>query len=576
MAGSTDDVLQGYIQNSPASFGLTADNILYLKDLGISSAVTSAMLNRDAALRGQPQAYNYNQTAYAPTIPPPAAPAPAPAPEAAAPVTPTAAPVAVVSPAPVYVSSPPVEVTYFYTGLSPYGTWVELPGYGWCWQPTTVALNRGWSPYCDGGHWVYTDAGWYWASDYSWGWAPFHYGRWLLHEHHGWVWLPDRVWGPAWVTWRTADTYCGWAPLPPHADFDVRLGWSFNGVHVGLDFDFGLHSDHFTFISLDHFNDHDLGHRRLPPAEVTRVYNRTTVINYTVNNTTIVNRGVPVDRVAAVTHTEIHKTVIRDVSAGSPQVARTQPGQKEPVIYRPQLQAPARPVPMVAQKLDKQHPEIQHPIAKPSSQALGPQRTETSRSTISQPATRTSTGAAPPATASTVTPRAPVHLDAPKSPTPSTAGTALPRPASTAPAKADLQATPSTQGRPATASGAPTYPKAPTITAPAAPNAVRSTDNLKASPSAPTRLETSTAAKPTDSARAPSHPPALTRPQSAAQLPSISRAPATPTPVRTVEQDTSHVYQPKSAHQAADIHALPPLDSSHAASEDSSPKKHSN
>jgi len=45
--------------------------------------------------------------------------------------------------------------------------------------------------------------------------------------------------------------------------FDARIGYQFNGVRVNVDFDFGLHPDHFTFISLDHFNDHDFGHRRL-------------------------------------------------------------------------------------------------------------------------------------------------------------------------------------------------------------------------------------------------------------------------------------------------------------------------
>ena len=97
----------------------------------------------------------------------------------------------------------PPDVSYFYNDLSPYGSWVNLEGYGWCWQPRAVVVSPGWRPYCDGGYWVYSDAGWYWQSTYSWGWAPFHYGRWYAHPRCGWVWMPDRVWGPAWVTWRT-------------------------------------------------------------------------------------------------------------------------------------------------------------------------------------------------------------------------------------------------------------------------------------------------------------------------------------------------------------------------------------
>ena len=56
-----------------------------------------------------------------------------------------------------------------------------------------------------------------------------------------------------------------------------------------------------------HFHDfceRDIGIRRLHTTEVTKIYNRTTIINnYTVNNTTIVNRGIPVERVAAVSDT---------------------------------------------------------------------------------------------------------------------------------------------------------------------------------------------------------------------------------------------------------------------------------
>jgi len=102
-----------------------------------------------------------------------------------------------------------------------------------------------------------------------------------MHPHSGWVWSPDRVWGPAWVTWRVAGDNCGWAPLPPHAVFDVHSGWSFRGAHVGISFDFGLRPDHFTFVAVHDFTHHDLGHRTLPVREVRNVYRQTTVINNT-------------------------------------------------------------------------------------------------------------------------------------------------------------------------------------------------------------------------------------------------------------------------------------------------------
>jgi hypothetical protein len=360
-SGVGDDVVLAYIQNSQALFSLSADNVLYLKDVGLSPQVTSAMLNHDSTLRGQPQ--QYAPAAPAPAVSPGNAPStynwqsPA-APTSPAPAVPAAP---VTAPPPAYVTSAPADVSYFYNDLSPYGTWVSLEGYGWCWQPRTVVISHGWRPYCDGGHWVYTDAGWYWQSDYSWGWAPFHYGRWYQHPRCGWVWTPDRVWGPAWVTWRAGGDCCGWAPLPPRAEFDLRLGWRFNGISVGANFDFGLGLDAFAFVSFGDFCNHDLGRRCLPPDRVRGVYRQTTVINnYEVHNNTIVHRGIPIERVTAASRVPVPRATVRDLPAGSTRM----PSRTASVVYRPQLKAPARPVNMVAQKVDAGHPVIQHaPIA---------------------------------------------------------------------------------------------------------------------------------------------------------------------------------------------------------------------
>ncbi|HWY77125.1 MAG TPA: DUF6600 domain-containing protein [Verrucomicrobiae bacterium] len=341
-AGSSDDVILAYVQNSQGTFDLSADGIIYLKDLGVSSPVITAMINHDTTLRSQNP--NVQPIVSAPT--PDVAPPPPVTEVATADTTP-----------------PPVQVNYFYDQLRPYGSWVVLPGYGWCWQPSTIVLRHDWQPYCDGGHWVWTDAGWFWQSDYSWGWAPFHYGRWYRHESCGWVWLPDTTWAPAWVTWRTSGDSCGWAPLPPHADFDARFGFRFNGVSVRADFDFGLLPAHFTFVAFKDFGDHDFAHRRLPRTQVTQIYNQTTIINnYTVNNTTVVNRGIPLERVTAATHAQFKQVAIRDVPSGHLEPARgTGPGRTETAVYRPELKMPARPaVHIVAQKLDAQHPVVAH------------------------------------------------------------------------------------------------------------------------------------------------------------------------------------------------------------------------
>jgi hypothetical protein len=132
-------------------------------------------------------------------------------------------------------SPPPVEdVSYqsFYDQLSPYGNWINYPGYGYVWMPDAGPDFR---PYATNGNWVYTDAGWTWASNYSWGWAPFHYGRWFYENGYGWMWLPGNEWAPAWVSWRGNGEYYGWAPLGPQVSVNVALNsynppgnyWSF-------------------------------------------------------------------------------------------------------------------------------------------------------------------------------------------------------------------------------------------------------------------------------------------------------------------------------------------------------------
>jgi len=203
-------VLLAYVKNSNSTFNLSAEDIIYFKDVGFPDAVVNAMLEHDQLLKAsEPVA------AAAPisTSPPPE---PAPMPYSQPTAAPTEANVA-----PVSAEAPATAYPAFYDSLSPYGSWIYLQGYGYCWQPSVVNYSVGWRPYFDSGHWAYTDCGWYWASDYSWGWAPFHYGRWVNHHRLGWCWAPDNVWGPSWVSWRYSDDYCGWAPLPPSACFQT-------------------------------------------------------------------------------------------------------------------------------------------------------------------------------------------------------------------------------------------------------------------------------------------------------------------------------------------------------------------
>jgi len=564
-SGVSDDVVLAYIQNSQATFNLSADDVLYLKDIGLSPQVTSAMLNHDNMLRNQAQQYAPAATVQAAPAPVAAA-TPAPAPVAAAPPAPAMAPqpavaaTPVVAAAPVYVTSAPADVSYFYNDLSPYGTWVSLEGYGWCWQPRTVVISPGWRPYCDGGHWVYTDAGWFWQSDYSWGWAPFHYGRWHMHPGCGWVWMPDRVWGPAWVTWRTGGDYCGWAPLPPHAEFDVHLGWRYNGVSVGASFDFGLGIGAFAFVGFGDFCGHDLGHHCLPPARVTTIYHQTTIINnYQVHNNVIVHGGIPIERVSAASHTPVPRATVRDWNGGPGKM----PNRSGAVVYRPQLQAPARSVNMSAQKLDARHPTIQHASVAPGNAqqpstlsrggsapgaasrqpATGSSRTSTWSSGARpasgsqyQPTSKTSqpASARPAAGTSTWSSGAKPASGSQYQPTSNTS-----RPASARPAAAT--STWSSGATPASSSQSRSTSKAyqPVTTVPSGATTPRAPDEWKQGTRA-----------------APGY-------RSDAGLPSIYNARAasqssSPTLKTTVQPENTHVYQPKSQQQAAEIRSLAP------------------
>jgi hypothetical protein len=274
-AGVEVGTINSFIVNSQSAFNLDADKIIFLKDEGVPSDLVNAMIERDKVL-------------YASTVNPPPAP-----------------PVQMATDSDTAPPSVDVNVNYFDDTLTPYGSWVDVDGYGRCWRPTVVIYDPSWQPYCDRGHWVYTDYGWYWDSDYSWG-VTFHYGRWFRNARYGWCWYPDTVWAPSWVTWRSNGDYCGWAPLPPLAVFDPGVGFFFNGVSVGLDFDFGLDAGCFTFISPAHFCDRRPRSFCVAPARVAQIFRSTTVINnFNVNNRTMVNGGIPVGRISGATHRPI-------------------------------------------------------------------------------------------------------------------------------------------------------------------------------------------------------------------------------------------------------------------------------
>ena len=326
-AGVGEGVLAAYVTNSTDVFNIGASEILYLHDLGVPENIITVLIQQDST----PQALAAKRAAAAvqplppglalttpatPVYPPTTAQAAAPATDATnlPPPTPGAPIPAVVYTVPAVQQ--PVTINQFYTELSPYGSWIEVPGYGRCWRPTVAVWNSSWRPYADGGRWLWTDSGWYWYSDYSWGWAPFHYGRWTTHAGIGWVWAPDTDWGPAWVSWRSSSSHCGWAPLPPSAHWVAGRGFYHNTLSVGVSFEFGLSDHHYVYVPFNRFCDRRPSHYYLSSHHARSIHRETTVVNnyVSVNNNNVINHGAGFDRVAAVNKGNIRQVSLRPTS----------------------------------------------------------------------------------------------------------------------------------------------------------------------------------------------------------------------------------------------------------------------
>ena len=154
-----EDNIVNFVKASGVAYHLTPDDIIYLNSQGVTQPVLSMM-----------QSIGGGAPAPAPQEPPPT---PAPPPSDA-----TAAP------------SPEINLPYFQTQLSPYGQWMDLPGYGQVWHPGVLATDPIGGPIARGDIGWMTDAGWYWQAEDPWGAVVFHYGRWLMDANAGWVWVP--------------------------------------------------------------------------------------------------------------------------------------------------------------------------------------------------------------------------------------------------------------------------------------------------------------------------------------------------------------------------------------------------
>jgi hypothetical protein len=113
-----------------------------------------------------------------------------------------------------YVSTP--SYTAGFADLYSYGSWYNIPGYGFGWQPFGVGM--GWCPFGYGlGNWMWdASMGWNFIGFAPWGWLPYHYGGWVFSPMYGWVWLPSGF---------------GYGPTPYRPVTGV---WVHNGHSVGL------------------------------------------------------------------------------------------------------------------------------------------------------------------------------------------------------------------------------------------------------------------------------------------------------------------------------------------------------
>ncbi len=132
---------------------------------------------------------------------------------------------------------------FFAEALKPYGEWLEIGLFGRCWRPAGVGEQ--WMPYTVGS-WAYSRFGWTWVSEEDFGGIVYHYGRWVRIQDAGWCWVPDLEWAASWVSWRYGTDLVGWAPLPPKAKWDSKVGI---GVWADRDYETGPENYAFCFIS---------------------------------------------------------------------------------------------------------------------------------------------------------------------------------------------------------------------------------------------------------------------------------------------------------------------------------------
>jgi hypothetical protein len=227
-----------------------------------------------------------------------------------------------------YAPAPQVNnpVTYqdFYDDLSPYGTWIDYPQYGNVWSPVVEGDFR---PYDTNGHWVLSEEGWAWLSDYAWGWAPFHYGRWFYDDMYGWLWVPGYYWAPAWVTWGMVDDYYCWAPLTP----DIDISKHFNSYQP--------HSFYWNAVPREHIYDANLSGVIVPPDHFGNYIDRISIVDNfraTRRGNSFYSRGPAQEEVQRYVQPKIEQFSFKDVNNRG----QAKRDGNTINVFRPQVQDP--------------------------------------------------------------------------------------------------------------------------------------------------------------------------------------------------------------------------------------------
>jgi hypothetical protein len=178
---------------------------------------------------------------------------------------------------------------YFYTELSPYGSWIEVDYGVVVWRPTIIRVN--WMPY-QMGSWVWTYDGWYWDSYEPFGFITYHYGRWYYDDYYGWLWYPDYEWAPAWVEWRFDNNYIGWAPLHPYATFSISIGIFWSNTYYSP-------YHHWNYVTYNYFCDPYVYNYYVEPGYKYRIHSGTKYRHdYGYRNGRVQNRGIDVNYIS--------------------------------------------------------------------------------------------------------------------------------------------------------------------------------------------------------------------------------------------------------------------------------------